>query len=538
MKKVILPLLLILSFIQISQAQNYSEIIKVTASDAAASDYCGYSVSVSGDYAIVGAYGNDDNGSFSGSAYIYKKDQGGTDNWGEVKKIIGSNLGTDDYFGYDVSISGDYAIVGAYGDDDNGSSAGAVYIYEKDQGGVDNWGEVKKITASDGAATDFFGQKISISGDYIIIGVYGNDDHGYNSGSAYIYGKDQGGTDNWGEVKKITASDAAPVDYFGVAVSISGNYAIIGSLLDDDNVDGSGSVYVYYKDQGGIDNWGEVKKITASDAAAGNQFGYSVSISGDYFIVGAYLSSIAAGSGYIYYKDQGGTDNWGEVKKITASDAASNDQFGFDVSISGDYAILGAYLDDDDGSSSGSAYIYQNAGALPVELTYFNGRKLAEGNQLAWETASEKNNKGFEVQKSQDGKNWETLDFVSGNGTIITTQNYSYLDKNPTMGNNYYRLKQMDFDGVFEYSNIISLNYDASSTNKNLNIYPNPVRNELTILDGQGQATIYNLLGQAVNTLIINNEQLTIDVSNLEKGQYILSIQRENGEITMKKFVK
>ena len=605
MKKVILLLLLVVSFISISQAQDYSEIIKATASDAAADDNFGYSVSISGDYAIVGAYQNDDNGSNSGSVYIYQKDQGGTDNWGEVKKLTASDAATNDRFGVSVSISGNYAIVGAYQNDDNGSNSGSAYIYQKDQGGTDNWGEVKKLNASDAASPDRFGYSVSISGDYAIVGAYQNSDNGSNSGSAYnyqkdqggtdnwgevkkltasdaaaedefgrsvsisgdyaiisayaksdngsfsgsayIYQKDQGGTDNWGEVKKLNASDAAAFDYFGWSVSISGDYAIVGADGNDDNGSNSGSAYIYQKDQGGTDNWGEVKKLNASDAAASDYFGWSVSISGDYAIVGAYLNDDNAsnsGSAYFYQKDQDGTDNWGEVKKLNASDAAANDFFGRSVSISGDYAIVGASGNDDNGSNSGSAYIVKNLGVLPVELTYFNGKKGTEGNELTWQTASEKINKGFEVQRSSNGEEWEALDFVEGNGTTLEVQNYTYTDEAPFAGDNYYRLKQIDlptgqagFDGQYEYSDIINLTIEQFN-NSTISIFPNPVTDELNIIGGQGQATIYNLLGQPVKQFTINTEQSTINVTDLPSGQYILHIQQINGTIATQRFLK
>jgi len=302
---------------------------------------------------------NDDAGSLSGSAYIFQKDQGGADNWGEVKKLTASDAAADDFFGYSVSISGDTVVVGAIFNDDAGSNSGSVYIFQKDQGGTDNWGEVKKITASDAANGDQFGESVSISGDTVVVGAAFNDDGGTSSGSAYIFQKDQGGTDNWGEVKKITASDAAADDKFGRFVSISGDTVVVGAEDDDDVASQSGSAYIFQKDQGGANNWGEVKKLTASDAALVDLFGSSVSISGDTVVVGARSKGSFTGAAYIFQKDQGGVNNWGEVKKITASDAAASDFFGVSVSISGNTAIVGAWGNDDGGSTSGSAYIFQ-----------------------------------------------------------------------------------------------------------------------------------------------------------------------------------
>jgi hypothetical protein len=342
-------------------AGNWGQVTKLTASDAAAGDDFGGAVAISGDYAIVGAYYDDDDGNDSGSAYIFYKNQGGTDNWGQLKKLKPSDGATDKIFGWSVAISGDYAVVGAKYDSDGGSAAGAAYIFYKDQDGADNWGQLKKLTASDAAASDLFGWSVAISGDYVVVGAFYDDDAGANSGSAYIFYKNKDGANNWGQLKKLTASDAAAGDNFGCSAAISGDYAVVGAKNDDDDGSESGSAYIFYKDQGGADNWGQLKKLTASDAAASDYFGRSVSISGDYAVVGAYNDDDAgsdSGSAYIFDKDQGGANNWGQVTKLTADDAATEDYFGGSVSISGDYAVVGAYDDDDAGERSGSAYIY------------------------------------------------------------------------------------------------------------------------------------------------------------------------------------
>ena len=332
--------------VTVTVAQIIHDEVKLTASDGAYVNYFGYSVSISGDYAIVGAYNDNDNGYGSGSAYIFKR-QG--DDWNETVKLTPSDGASGDNFGYSVSISGDYAIVGACWDDDRRINSGSAYIFKR-QG--DTWNEMAKLTASDGAYYDLFGYSVSISGDYAIVGAYWDDDKGVNSGSAYIF-KRQG--DTWNEMAKLTASDGAIEDHFSCSVSISGDYAIVGANGDDDNGSYSGSAYIF-KRQG--DTWKETAKLTASDGAFYDYFGSSVSISGDYAIVGA-DGDDDIGSAYIF-KRQG--DTWNEMAKLTASDGASSDYFGYSVSISGDYAIVGADGDDDNGSNSGSTYIFKREG--------------------------------------------------------------------------------------------------------------------------------------------------------------------------------
>jgi len=166
----------------VHSADWFSNETKLTASDGAANDRFGSSVSISGDVAIVGASGNDDNGTDSGSAYTFARKEGGTDNWGEVTKLPASDAVSTALFGFSVSISGDLAIVGAVGNDDYGSSSGSAYIFARNEGGANNWGEVTKLTASDAVSLALFGFSVSISGDVAIVGAYWN--HG--SGSAYI----------------------------------------------------------------------------------------------------------------------------------------------------------------------------------------------------------------------------------------------------------------------------------------------------------------------------------------------------------------
>jgi len=152
----------------------------------------------------------------------------------EDVKIIASDGSANDQFGYSVAVSGDTAVIGALNEDEGGPVSGSVYIYERNSGGANNWGEVKKLVASDPAIADEFGYSVSVSGDTIIVGARSNDDNGSKSGSAYIFERNSGGTDNWGEVKKLTASDAAGGDLFGGAVSISGDTSLVAAIGEDD----------------------------------------------------------------------------------------------------------------------------------------------------------------------------------------------------------------------------------------------------------------------------------------------------------------
>jgi hypothetical protein len=337
---------------------NWGEMVKLTASDVENVDSFSLSVSMSGDYVVVGAPLEDVAGSDRGGAYIYERNYGGPDNWGEVMKLTASDAEDWDRFGHSVAISGDYVVVGAHLEDGAGTDRGAAYIYERNYGGPDNWGEVMKLTASDAENADYFGYSVAISGDYVGVGAHLEDGAGSASGAAYIYERNYGGPDNWGEVVKLTALDADVNDVFGRSVAIRGDYVVVGAHLEDGAGSDLGTAYIYERNYGGPDNWGEMVKLTASDAEYADEFGHSIAISGDYVVVSAYLENgagIDRGAAYIYERNYGGPDNWGEMVKLTASDADDNDVFGRSVAISGDYVVVGALGP----IGRGAAYIYE-----------------------------------------------------------------------------------------------------------------------------------------------------------------------------------
>ena len=324
----------------------WTETQKLTASDGAPDDFFGFSVSLSGDRALIGSQFDDDNGSDTGSAYVFDL-IGGV--WTETHKLTASDGDDFDRFGVSVSIEEDRAIIGAWLDDNNGTNAGSAYVFDL-AGGV--WTETQKLQASDGVANDSFGISVSLSGDRALVGAYFDDDMGSLSGSAYVFDLSGG---IWSETQKLTATDGAAQDFFGWAVSLSGDRALIGAYQGTVNTPGSGSAYVYDL-IGGI--WTETQKLTPSDGAPGDWFGYSVSLSDDRILIGAILdddNGADSGSAYVFDLAAG---VWSETQKLTSTDGASNDLFGWAVSVSGNQALIGAMLDDDTGTDSGSAYVF------------------------------------------------------------------------------------------------------------------------------------------------------------------------------------
>ena len=329
----------------------WSQESKLTSSDGKANDNFGVSVSISGDYAIVGAPGDDISTNFKqGSAYIYYR-TGST--WTQQAKLTASDGKALDEFGHSVAISGDYAIVGSrYHDVGINNSQGAAYVFVRTGS---TWTQEQKLTSSDGQADDIFGTSVNISGDYVIVGAPGDDVDIYNDqGSAYIFHWTGA---IWTQQAKITASDGLPDDTFGYSVSISGDYAIVGKRFDNvgENFD-QGSAYVFH--QTGI-TWTQEAKLTAADGASLDSFGWSVSISEDIAIIGALNDKVGAntsqGSAYVFERTN---TNWVLQVKITSTDGDENDFFGGSVCISIDHAIIGAYADVVGfNTGQGSAYI-------------------------------------------------------------------------------------------------------------------------------------------------------------------------------------
>jgi len=318
---------------------------KLVAADGTDNDQFGRSVYIKGDYAIIGAVNDDGNGvTYSGSAYIFRRS--GT-TWSKEAKIFASDGTEFDLFGISVSMDGDYAIVGASFDDENGDFSGSVYIFKRSG---TTWSQETKLLASDGEAEDRFGASVCIKGDYVFVGASrGNNKNNIDSGTVYVY-KHSGTT--WILETKLLASDGDSLDKFGASASIDGDYFIVGAPGDDDNGNHSGSVYIFERDES---SWMEITKLLASDGAAEDWFGFSVSIYDNYAIVGALYDDTQRGSAYVF-KHSGTT--WSQDAKLLASDGEAEDSFGCSVSISGDYAIVGALRGDNDVVESGSAYVF------------------------------------------------------------------------------------------------------------------------------------------------------------------------------------
>ncbi len=252
-------------------------------------------------------------------------------------KLTASDAEPGDVFGRvsnSLALSGSTAVIGAYLSDDAGTSSGSAYIFGNDGTG---WTEQAKLTASDAAQNDLYGQAVAISGDTVAVGSFFDDDRGSHSGSVYVYDRN-GGT--WPETAKLLADDGVEGDVLGIAVAMSGNAILAGAWERDDGAVDTGAAYVFRFDG---TSWAQEAKLVASDAAASDKLGRSVGIDGDVAVVGAPFADVGgaeSGAAYIFRWD--GT-SWSEEAKLVASDGDGADWLGFSVGISGDTAVVGAY---------------------------------------------------------------------------------------------------------------------------------------------------------------------------------------------------
>lgn len=379
---------------QKSNDGSWQEIQKLEASDGESFDHFGKSVDISGNYAVVGAQGgsHDENGgdrlAGAGSAYIFERGNDGK--WNEAQKIVASDRGSQNIFGAAVAISGNKIIVGAF----QSAGTGAAYFFERSLDGT--WRETQKITPTrdfKGLNNGRFGWDVDISGDYAIFGAYRSDTFAYSNsfrtGTAYIFQRQSDGS--WLESEILLASDRQPnvPDYFGWSVAITESYALVGSPQDDedsnneDSLENAGSVYIF--ERNADNSWTEVQKIVANQRGKNDEFGESVDLSGNIAIVGSSSENSDetqinflddAGSAYIFQKNA--DNNWIQEQKIVTSDRAEEDRFGCSVSISNDQVLVGARRKSEIINQqtslefSGAAYFFQGP---PVNTSINNKAK-------------------------------------------------------------------------------------------------------------------------------------------------------------------
>ena len=301
-------------------------------------------------YLAVGAYGHN---SFAGAAYVYDVSNYST----APTKLAPSGLGGNDFFGRGIAVSSTHVVVGAYGDDDQGTDAGAAYVFDA----TDLSATPTKLAPSSLDNYDRFGFPLTATSNHIIIGSWGDDDQAPDAGAVYVYDA----TNLSATPTKLAPSGLGSSDYFGYAVAASTTHIVVGAYADDDQGSDAGAVYVF--DANNLS--ATPTKLAPSGLDANDKFGMAVAVSTDYLVVGAFGDDDqgdTAGAAYIYDV----TNLSATPTKLAPSGLEANDTFGYSVAVTNNNVVIGAYGDDDEGAGAGAAYVYDanNLSATPTKL--------------------------------------------------------------------------------------------------------------------------------------------------------------------------
>ena len=399
--RVFLLLVLVLSLLWPGRAVAQHELGKLIPLDGSAGDFFGVSVGIDGGRAVVGAPGDDDNGPWSGAAYLFDVASGQ-----QLAKLLPADGITGDDFGRAVAIDGDRAVVGAPRTNDWAVDAGSAYVFD-----VTTGQELFELNASTPGTEHYFGETVAIDWNLVVVGAPEDGTLDYKAGAVYVFDRATGQ-----ELFQLFASDGEDHEYFGMAVAVSGRYVVVGAPIADNYL---GAVYVFdgvtgqelhklgASDGAGwfyfgkaVSTWGDRAAITATGGSTGGQvyifnflsgqellkiershppphdgFGYSVAYTGELVAVGAPWDDLLGtdeGSVYLFDAVTGQ-----ELIKLLPSDGAPDDRFGESIALDGDRAVFGAALNDDPGEYSGSAYVFDVSRRLIVTPT---GVLESEGN--------------------------------------------------------------------------------------------------------------------------------------------------------------
>ena len=359
---------------------------ELESSEGLANHLFGSSVSLSGGTVLTGAYRvNNGAKTLQGAVYLFRDVDTATGTVNQDAKLMSSDGAASDYFGYTVSLSGTTGLVGAYLAE-NGAIAnqGAAYLFRNLDTATGTITENVKLLASDGAAADQFGTSLSLSGSNALVGASWAD-IGVNSdqGAAYFFRNiDTNVTGTIIESVKLIASDGATNAKFGGAANLLGSTALVGSVGDSG---GLGAAYLFRIASDATGTITENAKLVASDGVAGDNFGNSVSLSGSHALVGAQNTDFGTtadrGAAYFFRNATSAQGLITESVKLTASDGVANDYFGSSVSLSGSFAIVGARSEDSTFNNQGAAYLFHIAADAPGVIT--ENVKLTASNAAA-----------------------------------------------------------------------------------------------------------------------------------------------------------
>ncbi|WP_338761755.1 choice-of-anchor D domain-containing protein [Bernardetia sp. ABR2-2B] len=476
--------------------------------------FFGTSVAIWNNYMVVGSPEEQE-------AIVYKYNG---ISWQEDAVLKGTNnlpLGNTLDFGYAVDIYEDYIVVGGWRD----SFRGAAYVFHKEGS---NWIQQARLTASDRQVDDYFGRSVAIDQEHIIIGAWGEDAAGGSAGAAYIY-KREGTT--WSEQAKLASNDLNGFDLFGFTVDIQNDWAIVGALRQKTNDSDEGAVYTFRRNE---NTWTQIDKLQPNDVSQGMNFGQSISISGNQLAIGTDRNNNNKGAAYIY-KYNGA--NWIEESKITASDAVSNTLFGTSLSLYGNYLLVGVPFESSTNSTSGAAYFYKKEGANWSEIAkikpspaqfdeYVGGSVALHANKLVIGAQGYRSSNGVPIGAVY------VSDF--GGSKIEVTGNNNYI----LNGSSYATTSTGTDFGIADACNAGSITREFTITNKGcttINLTGNPlisingssdfVVNNFTTTSIAANASATFSVTYTPNVIGVQNATISIKNSDVDNSLYTFAIQ-------------
>ena len=523
------------AYIFVRSATGWIEQAKLVASDREEEDRFGTSVAITSNFAVVGASGEDTGGENAGAAYVYAREG---ETWVEQVKLTAGDANSDDRFGVAVAIDGNTIFVGAIGDDDIKEDAGALYVFKRNG---ETWIEQDKINTSDIVNGDAFGNAVAIDGAYGVVGAVGDNFPSGKSGSAYVFVDDNG---TWTEQDKISASDGVADNFFGNAVAISGDQILVGMSEGDQNGEDAGAAYVFQRDG---ETWIQQAILTPASPAAGDKFGHAVAIDGNVAVVSAPGRDGDLGAAYVF---QGSGASWTAQATLTASDSATNDDFGLSAAVSGVSAFIGARRAEVQLQRTGVTYAYVIAAPSPPALASpaNNASGLSTSVTLRWDKARGADTYHVQVATSSS---FSTV-VAEALATVDTTFIATGLQDNSTYS---WRVAASNSAGKGDWSSIRRFTVGAGTAIEQVDDeipeayrldanYPNPFNPTTTItfalpIASHATLTVYDASGALVTTLV--DEQLTAgqyattwDGTGQASGVYLVRMQAEGFTQTRK----
>jgi hypothetical protein len=477
--------LLFLSILILTSLSGQTDEQKLIPADLDPGDFFGRYLAIEGNDIMIGAHQDDQNGYASGSLYIFGREEQ-DDQFSEINKILPEDGNIEEFFGYSIDISGTWAMVGSHHDSDFGGSSGSAFLLKKNEG---LWSIHQKILPDDPRAGDEFGKAVGLSGDQIAVGCFLDDDLATNAGSVYIFSLNEG---NPVFIQEFSPIDAKAYDQFGNYLSIKNDRMIVGVPEKKDKGEKSGCAYVFKQGQDGI--WEQESKLLPDDLSPGDEFGQSVFIGNSLLAVGAYKQDVnGENSGAVYIYNYNSSE-WNLVQKIIPPDNQEGDHFGNAVYMDENLLAIGAYFDDDNGSKSGSVYLYK----------WLNGQ--------------------FEFKSkliSSDGSFGDAFgSSVAIDSNFLLVGAYADSDKGFFSGSAY----------VYNISEL--LNIPVSPELKSI-VYPNVFTNNLNVkIENHllpAKISVFNQNGTKMEKWQQTMPLQNIELSHLPSGWYILLIQTKTG---------